>query len=463
MTNMLSIRLLFFPLLISSVLIKPAHKPGHFISEKTPGVNSGKVLPAADATIIQCADTRYIITAYGAIGDGKTLNTKMIQAVIDECAKTGGTVVIPTGEFLTGSIFIKPGVNLEIQTGGVLKGSTDINDYPKLVTRIEGHFEPWPAALINADKADGLRITGPGTLDGSGEPFWKEFYHKRELDKKTTNLSVPRPRLALIQNSKNVQISGIHFKNSGFWNLHLYRCQNLKVDNCSFTALSGPHPNNAPSSDGIDVDCSQDITISKCFFSVGDDCVALKGTKGPFAMQDKDSPAVERIHILDCVFEAGGGIVTCGSEATIVRDVNVEHCITRRSTVLRLKLRPDTPQQYENIHLKDITMEGGGVIFNIAPWSQYFDLKGQLPPKSIVRNITITNVKGTGNSLGKILGNPDTEFGTIILKDVAVQLKTDSLQLGNIKELKFENVVVNGTVMATPVARQGVQLQSKKP
>ncbi|MGG9963031.1 glycoside hydrolase family 28 protein [Ferruginibacter sp. SUN106] len=398
-------------------------------------------------------DKRYDISAYGAVAGGNTLNTKAIQAVIDECAKKGGTVVIPKGEFLSGSIFLKPGVNLEIQEGGVLKGSTDINDYPKLMTRIEGHFEEWPAALLNGDKVDHLRITGTGTLDGSGQPFWKEFYDKRDIDKKTTNLGVPRPRLTLLQNSTDVKISGINYKNSGFWNLHLYKCQDLTVENCRFTALSGTKPNNAPSSDGIDVDCCQDITISKCFFSVGDDCIALKGTKGPFAMQDKDSPPVERIHILDCVFEAGGGIVTCGSEATIVRDVNVERCITRKPTVLRLKLRPDTPQQYENISLKDITMENGGVIFNIAPWSQYFDLKGQLPPKSVVRNITITNVKGTGNSsLGKIQGNPDTEFGEIILKNVDVQLKSATLELSEMKGLKFENVIVNGVPMATPAA-----------
>jgi alpha-L-rhamnosidase len=396
---------------------------------------------------------RYSITDYGAIGDGKTMNTTIIQSVIAECAKKGGgTVVIPKGEFLSGSIFLQQGVNLEIAEDGVLKGSTDINDYPKTMTRIEGHFETWPAALINADKVDHLSITGTGTLDGSGEPFWKEFYRRRDIDNKTTNLNVERPRLTFLQNCNDVKISGINFKNSGFWNLHLYRCKNLTVDNCRFTALNGPKPNNAPSSDGIDVDCCQDITISKCFFSVGDDCIALKGSKGPFAMDDKDSPSVERIHIVDCVFEAGGGIVTCGSEATIVRDVTVERCITRKPTVLRLKLRPDTPQQYENIVLKDITMEGGGVIFNIAPWSQYFDLKGQLPPKSIVRNITITNVKGTGSSLGKILGNPDTDFGEIVLKNVDVQLESPAFEITNLKALKFENVMVNGLPVTTPSA-----------
>ncbi len=396
---------------------------------------------------------RYNIAEYGAIADGKTLNTLAIQAVIDKCAKKGGgTVVIPKGEFLCGSIFLKKGVNLEIQQDGVLKGSTDISNYPKMMTRIEGHFEPWPAALLNADSVDHLRITGPGTLDGSGEPFWKEFYGRRDANPKTTNLNVERPRLTFIQNCTDVKISGIHYKNSGFWNLHMYRCKNLTVENCRFTALNGPKPNNAPSSDGIDVDCCQDITISKCFFSVGDDCIALKGTKGPFALLDKDSPPVERIHIVDCEFEAGGGIVTCGSEATIVRDVTVERCITHKPTVLRLKLRPDTPQQYENIVLKDITMNGGAVIFNISPWSQYFDLKGQQPPKSSVRNISISNIKGSGGSFGKITGNPETTFGDILLKDAVLQLKSTAFELSKLTGLKFENVVVNGAPILTPAA-----------
>jgi polygalacturonase len=388
---------------------------------------------------------QYNIASHGAIGDGKTLNTKAIQSVIDACAKKGGgTVVIPQGVFLSGSIFLKPGVQLELQEGAVLKGSTNINDYPKAMTRIEGHFEPWRAALINADKIDRLRITGKGTLDGSGEPFWKEFYSRQAKDSKTTNLNVERPRLAFIQNCKDVQISGIAFKNSGFWNLHMYRCRNVTVENCSFTALHGTKPDNAPSSDGIDVDCSQDVTISKCFFSVGDDCIALKGSKGPFAMQDKDSPPVERVRIYDCIFEAGGGIVTFGSEASVVRDVDVQRCITRGPTVLRIKLRPDTPQLYENISLKDIQMEGGRVIFKISPWTQYFDLKGQPSPKSIVRNITVSNVTGTGGSFGEIGGHPLTEFGSIVLKDVNVKFTSTDLKLGDIKTLKFENVVVNG-------------------
>ena len=409
------------------------------------------LLAAAFLTMVAASGAEpklFDISGYGAVGDGKTMNSKAIQSAIDACAQDGGgTLVIPKGEFVSGALFLKPGVNLRFLEGGVLKGSTDINDYPKAATRIEGHFEPWPAALLNGDKVDHLRITGPGTLDGSGAPFWQEFYRRRDADHKTTNLGVERPRLTLIQNSEDVQVSGIRFKDSGFWNLHLYRCRNVMVEDCRFEARHGKKPNNAPSSDGIDVDSSQDVTISKCFFSVGDDCIALKGSKGPHAMQDKDSPPVERVHIRDCEFQAGGGIVTFGSEATIVRDVDVERCRTTMPTVLRLKLRPDTPQLYENIRMNDITVEGGGMIFKVLPWKQYFDLKGQPAPKSMVRNITITNLRGSFGSFGVIESGSDAKISDVLVKDVNVRLSNTKFEPGGVTGLKFENVVVNGALL----------------
>jgi len=413
----------------------------------------GKTPSSSDIKIAYNVENRYNIADRGAVGDGRTLNSKAIQMVIDECAQNGGgTMVIPKGVFLSGSLFLKPGVNIELQEGAVLKGSTDINDYQKLNTRVEGHFTPWRAALINGDHVDHLRITGPGTLDGSGELFYKLFYNTRDSIKGTTNLDVERPRLMLIQNSKDVKISGIYFLNSGFWNLHLYRCQDVIVENCRFEAPSGATPNRGPSSDGIDVDSSQDIIIRGCSFSVGDDCIALKGSKGPFAMQDKDSPPVERILIEDCIFEAGGGIVTFGSEATLVRDVEVRRCITKKPTVLRLKLRPDTPQQYENIRMSDITMENGTVIFKVSPWTQYFDLKGQEPPKAIVRNISISNVKGTAASFGTITGHPQTEISDILIKNVDLKLGSTSFELGDVKGLRYKNVKINGKKMKVPAA-----------
>ncbi len=387
-------------------------------------------------------------TDAGAVADGKTLNTEKLQAAIDHlAAQQGGTLVIPQGTFLSGALFFKPGVHLRLESGGVLKGSTDIRDYPKRRTRIEGHFQVWLPALINADGCDHFRIEGQGTLNGNGAPFWHEFWTRLRANHKTTNLDVPRPRLAFIENSRGVQISGITFKDSGFWNLHLYRCQQTLVENVRFEVPDGVR---CPSTDGTDIDSCQHVTIRGCTYRVDDDCVCLKGSKGPFAMQDHDSPPVEHIRIENNTYERGGGVATLGSEATIVRDVVVESCrVLGRVPIVHLKLRPDTPQLYEDLHYRNITLEGQkddtrGQIFEVRPWMQYFDLKGQPRPKSTVRNVTVNGIKGSFGSFGVIRGNPgQTTLSGFKLENINVQLRNPKLTVAPGIGVTVENVIVN--------------------
>ena len=394
------------------------------------------------------------VTDFGAVGDGTNLNTSHIQAAIDQlAAKGGGTVVIPKGVFLSGALFLKPGVNLHLDEGAIILGSTNKSDYPKTKTRVEGHFEEWLPALINADHCDHLRISGAGTLDGNGRGFYTEFWAARRANPRVTNLAVERPRLALIQNSEDVQISGLTFKNSGFWNLHLYRCKNTTVEKVRFEVPDGIK---CPSIDGTDIDSCQYITIRGCSYRVDDDCVCLKGSKGPFALDDKDSPPVEHIHVEDCTFERGGGVVTLGSEATIVRDVVVENCrVTGAVNMAVLKLRPDTAQHYEDIHYRNITLSGTSRIFNVAPWRQFFDLKGQPPPNSIVTNVTLSNIKGSFGSFGQIQGTAgQTEISGITLEDIDVKLENDHFDASWIKNFNVRNVTVNGKAFSPQTTKQ---------
>jgi polygalacturonase len=400
---------------------------------------------AVVALAMQCAaaQNEMSITEAGAIGDGKTLNTKAIQSAVELLARCGGTLVFPKGVFLSGAIFLKPGVNLQLAEGAVLKGSSDIRDYPKMMTRFEGHFEEWIPALVNADACDHLRISGPGSLDGNGSTYWNEFLTRRKNDPKTTNMSVERPRLMFIQNSQDVQVSAVTFKDSGMWNLHLYRCKNVVVEKSRFEVPDGVR---CPSTDGTDIDSCQNVTIRDCHYSVDDDCIAMKGSKGPFALEDTLSPPVEHIRVVGCTFARGHGVITLGSEATIVRDVVVEGCkVTGAIPVVRFKLRPDTPQTYEDIHYRDITLDNTeGMIFQLLPWKQYFDLKGQPPPKSCVRNITVTGIKGKFGSFGTIIGNSTTEIDGITLDTFDVTLADGQLKLGEVKNLTTKNVIVNG-------------------
>jgi alpha-L-rhamnosidase len=392
-----------------------------------------------------------VITDFGAVADDSTINTRSIQGAIDHlAAQGGGTVVVPAGVFVSGALFLKPKVHLHLEQGAVLKCSTDLKNFPTRRTRIEGHFEDnFNPALINATGCDGLKITGQGTLDGAGRPIWDLFWklHDAASDRHNfANLSVPRARLAIIENSRDIVVEGVTFKDSQYWNLHLYRCQNIIVRGARFEVPDDYKQ--APSTDGIDLDSCQNVLIDGCYFSVTDDCIAAKGSKGPSAMSDKDSPPVEHVRVRNCVFKRGYGVFTLGSEATVVRDVIVEDCKISNVDVAVLKLRPDTPQHYEDIHFRNLTLSstgGRGSILVIRPWTQYADLKGEAPPKSIVNNISIAGINGSFGSLGSIRGNPgQTDIGDILLKDINVALAKDGLKWSTGVKPRFENVQVNG-------------------
>lgn len=395
------------------------------------------------------SDRGGLITGFGAVADGHTLNTKAIQAAIDHlAARGGGTVVAPRGVFVSGALFFKPKVNLHLEAGAVLRCSTDLANFPVQRTRIEGLFQMFNPALINAKQCDGFRISGEGTLDGAGRPIWDEFWKLRRAapdPRNFPNIGVPRARLALIERSRGVTVEGITFKDSQFWNLHLYDNDGVVVRGTRFEVPDDYRQ--APSTDGIDIDSCRNVTVDGCFFSVTDDCIAAKGSKGPNALQDKSSPRVEHIRVRNCVYKRGGGVLTVGSEATVVRDIVVENCrITGNVRVMTLKLRPDTPQHYENITYRNITSEAaGGAILSVQPWSQYMNLQGHAPPKSVVRNVSLIGIKGRFAAFGVIRPNPgQTEISDILLKDFDVELEHDKLAATGVKNLKFENVMVNG-------------------
>lgn len=393
------------------------------------------------------AGKHFAVTDFGAVGDATTLNTDAIQKTIDAASSAGGGIVdLPKGTFLSGSIFLKNGVELHLAEGAVLLGSTNIADYPKRETRIEGHFEPWRMALVNAQQLDGVRVTGPGTLNGNGLPFWQAFWQRRKENPRCTNLEVERPRLVFVDRCTHVRIEGVALEDSGFWNLHLYQCRDVTIEGVRITLpTSAKEKVRGPSTDGIDIDSSQNVTIRRCYISNNDDNIALKGSKGPHADQDKDSPPVENILIEDVECGSGNGLITCGSEATIVRNVLARNCtMSGGATMLTLKLRPDTPQHYEHITLDGITLKGTGRLINCAPWTQFFDLQGQPPPSRRVNDIVLKNIHGDYDAFGTLRGNPGDVLQNITLENIDVKLARPALALGTVENFSAKNVTING-------------------
>ena len=335
--------------------------------------------------------TRFVVTDYGVVRDSTVLQTEAIQKVIDLAAERGGgTVVIPQGTFLTSSLFFKSKTHLYLEKGAVLKGSDDVSDYAIVPVHIEGVIQNYIAALINAYEVDGFSLTGEGVVDGNGLRYWRDFWTRRRVNPACTNLEALRPRLFYAANSKNVLLEGVTLRNPGFWTTHFYKCDFVRIKDIVIFAPQRPVP--APSSDGVDVDGCNNFHITGCRFQNSDDLIAIKGGKGPWADQDPANATNSNILVENCWFGPGSAMVTFGSECVGGRNIILRNCEgAGPSRVLWLKMRPDTPQNYQYILVENITGTVGNFIY-VHPWTQFFDLKGREDiPKSYGSHILMRN------------------------------------------------------------------------
>jgi polygalacturonase len=400
------------------------------------------------ASIISNAISQdYIITNHGASTDSTKLNTHLIQHIIDKAeAAGGGTIVIPKGVFLSGALFFKPNTRLHLMEGAVLKGTDDIANYPLIPSRMEGRSIYYYAALVNAYQVDSFSITGPGTIDGNGLKFWKYFWAYRDsmskIGKSATNLEVHRPRLIFIWGSDHVKIQNVKLRNSGFWTTHLYQCYDVLIEDCDIRSPYKPVP--APSTDGIDIDACKKVVIRGCYISVNDDAVCIKGGKGPDAHTLPENGAVEDILIENCTFGESHGTLTLGSECIHAQKITMRNCkVDNDCPILRLKMRPDTYQTFENITIDNITGRCGTII-SMAPWRQFFSLGGSTEkPFAIVRNITISNIKVECKRFGDMEGNPADTVSKIIFRNIEATAATPVFK-SKYPDIKTENVVMNG-------------------
>lgn len=397
---------------------------------------------------------RYRITDYNVKPDSTLIQTKKIQAVIDEVAeKGGGVIVIPKGTFLSGSLFFKQGTHLHLEEGARLKGSDDISNFPLVMTRMEGQTLKYFAALVNADGLDGFTISGKGTIDGNGLRYWRAFWLRRAFNPKCTNMDEMRPRLLYVSNSKNVQISGVKLINSPFWTTHFYKCENVKL--LDLYIYSPKKPVRAPSTDAVDIDACKNFLIKNCFMSVNDDAVALKGGKGPFADKDKNNGSNLNIIIEDCIYDFCHGAITFGSESIHDRNIILRRIkVNNAQRLLWFKLRGDTPQNYEYVRIEDIEGKNIGNFIFIQPWTQFFDLKGANDfGISSCSNLTMRNIKLDCDNFFNV-GVPDVhdtskgysyKLSNFNFENLQIKAKNNTeIDKSMVENFKLENIIVNG-------------------
>lgn len=430
----------FLQLLTSIAILSSAQAQDKFPN----GAEISKWFETIKSTNIETLGKQFLITDFGVTKDSTVVQTAKIQQAIDQAyANGGGVIVVPKGVYLSGSLFFKPKTHLFLEEGAVLKGSDDIADFALAETRMEGQTVKYFLALVNADKVDGFTISGKGTLDGNGLRYWRSFWLRRQFNPKCTNMDEMRPRVLYVSNSKDVQISGIRLINSPFWTSHYYKCENLKLIGLHISAPK--EPVKAPSSDAIDLDVCRNVLIKDCYLSVNDDAIALKGGKGPKADKDPNNGPNSNIIIENCFFGFCHSALTCGSES--IHSYNVifrNNTLDKARKLLQLKMRPDTPQEYENILIENIKGNVNSMLF-IKPWTQFFDLKGEKDIKmSYARNIVLRNIDLDCDIVFDVLNSEQYVLSDFTFQNMHVRAGKDPvIHKEYIKNLILNNVTVN--------------------
>ncbi len=274
-------------------------------------------------------DAAKSILDYGALPDGRTMNTRAIQRAIDEASGyRGGVAHVPAGTFLTGRLDLRSHVTLYLDAGSTLLGSTSLSDYEDAEDSSQRH-------LIYAKNAEEISLIGPGRIDGQGTSFWEDS-GKAPLPPEQAWADVashwlkpkssgrPSP-MVLFANCRGVRVDGIRLENSPGWTLHLLNCDDAQV-----TGITIANPVNGPNTDGIDVTCCQNVTISGSNIATGDDAICLKSESPP------------------------------GTEPRVVRNVTVTNC-TLSTCCNGFKLGTSSEGGFENIVFSNSVIQNGAV------------------------------------------------------------------------------------------------------
>ena len=375
------------------------------------------------------------VKKFGAKGDGVSLDTSFIQACILACPKDG-RVYFPKGDYYTGPLFLKSDITIELGKGARLIGDTDRTHYPILpgVTyttdeKDEYNLGSWEgnpldcfASILTGINIENVKIIGEGIVDGNAHnaDWWVEVRTRR---------IAWRPRGLFLNNCKNVVLQGLTVTNTPSWNLHPYFSENLR-----FIDLKLINPKNSPNTDGCDPESCKNVDIIGVYFSVGDDCIAIKA--GKIYMGRKHKKPSEKFNIRNCSMNFGHGAIVLGSEMSGgIKDITVSQCLFNQTDRgLRIKTRRGRGKDaiidgitFENIKMTDVLTP---LVVNMFYFcdpdghTEYVYSKEKLPVddrtpylgKFLFKDIECTDVNVAA---GAFFGLPEQPIESIDIKNVS--------------------------------------------
>lgn len=376
----------------------------------------------------------YDVVQYGATGDGKTLNTKAIQAAIDAAAdQGGGEVVIPPGAFLTGTLYLKSHVLLRLAHGATILGSPDLADYPMNYCKYPSRSDSYTVrALIWGEGLDDVGITGSGVIDGQGIHFRdnkgtaeqvKEASAPFEAEGRypLNEIYLNRPYLIRLVSCRKVLVEGLTLRNSAMWMQHYL--------DCDFVTLRGLNVFNhvCANNDMIDIDGCRNVIVSDCVGDTDDDALTLKST---------GARATEHVAITNCILRSHCNAIKAGTEsAGGFRDITISNCVIQRSEagsqlagrkegLAGIALEIVDGGTLERVSISNVVVEG-----TTAPIFMRLGNRGRAPkpsdpkpPVGVFRDVSISNVVASGASKTgcAVAGLPGHAIENVTLSNIRI-------------------------------------------
>lgn len=412
------------------------------------------------------AQSYYNVLKYGAKNDSSKLATTAIKNAIEAASKAGGgTVYFPAGKYLTGAIHLKSNITILIDAGAELHFSDNFDDYlPMVKSRYEGVDVTSFSPLFYAYKAENISIVGRGLIDGHGKKWWDfvEGYKEGQprskwqttFDGLNKDIILPddpkqmkrgflRPPFIQPMFCKNVLIEGITIRNSPFWTVNPEFCENVKVH---AVTINNPH---SPNTDGINPESCNNVHISDCHISVGDDCITIKSGKD--APGRKMAVPAENYVITNCTMLSGHGGVVIGSEMSgDVRKITISNCVfdgTDRG--IRIKTARGRGGVVEEIRVSNIIMKNikdQAIVLDMQYAKTNVEPVSERTPK--FRNIHLSNITGQVNQAGYLNGLEEMPIENVTFNDINLEAKT-GFSISNANLIEFHNVTVNTEIGAS--------------
>ncbi len=329
------------------------------------------------------------VVKFGALADGKTINTEAIQNAINAAnkIKSGGTVIFPKGEFLTGSIEMKSNVDLYLLEGAVLLGSTNPNDYIAMDSKDRPkspkNDDNSQLALILANKANNIQLYGKGTIDGQGLKLALNIDSLHHAGIKIDpNYSVGanrpnervRPKLFRFSQCNQVKIQDLNIQSSACWGLSFELCKDLIIDKIKLTNRA--YWNN----DGMDITDCTNVKITNCDVDAADDGICLKSYYPGYTN--------DNIYIANCTIRSSASAIKFGTASyggfKNVLIENIKIFDTFRSAIA---IESVDGGIIENIKVQNIVAKNTGNAIFIRLGQRAGDQPG------IIRNVLIKDMK----------------------------------------------------------------------